>query len=49
MFGYAYPRINDGSLWKEKIADDMRDKGYEMVDDTENTSYKFEKDAEVHG
>jgi hypothetical protein len=47
VFAYTIPRINDGSDWKGKIAGEMNTKGFNVIDGSES-SYKFEKDPEIH-
>lgn len=48
VFAYTIPRINDGSDWKKKLVSGPDAQGYEVIDGTENTEYKFEKDPAIH-
>ena len=47
VFAYTIPKIHDGSDWKIKMAEEMKTKGFEVIDGT-SSDYNFQKDHEVH-
>ena len=47
VFAYTIPKIHDGSDWKSKMADEMKTKGFDVIDGT-TPDYQFTKDQDVH-
>jgi hypothetical protein len=48
VFAYTIPRIHDGSDWQKEMTSTMTGKGYDVIDGSALSGYKFEKDPIVH-